>query len=517
MSDVPSCHIRYEEFGGRVNSYLVYLNISTLTNWNDRVAIMARILLVKPDSDLTVVKRLRAFLHLEPLALEHLAGAVPAGCDVHIMDLTVARRPMKALRNALRRHRPDLVGFTAYSNQRDRVAECVQIAKRELPGALTVLGGHHATIMPHDCRIEGLDALVRGEGCMVFGRMVEAVRDGLEAVLALPNVYTPDAEEFGDVPAYPGIDTLPLPRRDLVDQRRYFCAWSTPDRDPGSSIIPRVASMRTSFGCAYQCSFCIVPQICGRTYFPRDIEAIVDELESLPSDYVYLVDDETFLSAKHMWALGKRIQERGIRKHFVSWARSNTVTKNPDLFRFWKQIGLDIVYVGLESINDSTLKQLNKRATLAQNEEAIRILDECGITLHPAFMVMPDFTDADFQALNEYVQAMPPVEATFTVYSPSPGTDDWEKNRGHFIIDPIHYYDCMHTILPTHLPLKRFYRQFANLTVKAMNRNPLRVHRARVRVRELAKIVWLTGRYIRTQRAMWRDYSSRKPTQSDTA
>lgn len=38
-----------------------------------------KILLVKPDSELTVVKRLRAFLHLEPLALEHLAGAVPAG------------------------------------------------------------------------------------------------------------------------------------------------------------------------------------------------------------------------------------------------------------------------------------------------------------------------------------------------------------------------------------------------------------------------------------------------------
>ena len=56
---------------------------------------MKRILLVKPDSGLTVVKRLRAFLHLEPLALEYLAAVVPDPHQVRIIDLTVARRPVR--------------------------------------------------------------------------------------------------------------------------------------------------------------------------------------------------------------------------------------------------------------------------------------------------------------------------------------------------------------------------------------------------------------------------------------
>lgn len=469
---------------------------------------MKRILLVRPDSELTVVKRLRAFLHLEPLALEHLAGAVPAGHEVRILDMTVEKRPMPALKQTIRRHQPHLVGVTAYSNQRTRAAECIRTIMQESPDSLIVLGGHHATIMPHDCRIPHLDALVRGEGCATFGRIVETLDQGRDAVLSIPNVYAPDATDFGDLPPYPGIDSLPLPRRDLVDRKNYFCAWSTPNKANDASIIPRVSSMRTSFGCTHQCSFCIVPRLCGRKYFPRNIDSIVDELESLDNDYIYLVDDETFLSPNHMWELGRRIQSRGIKKHFVSWARSNTVTRNPDLFKFWNKIGLDIVYVGLESIDDTTLKKLNKKATIRQNEEAIRILDECGITLHPAFMVMPEFSAEDFKALSNYIQAMPPVEATFTVYSPSPGTEAWESHAEDFICDPIRFYDCMHTILPTRLPLKEFYRHFAQLTVRAMSRNPLRVNKTKVKFSELARIVWMTGRYIRTQRNMWRDYES---------
>lgn len=468
---------------------------------------MKRILLVKPDSELTIVKRLRAFLHLEPLALELLAGTVPPGNDVRILDMTVVRWPLRTLRRTVREFKPDLVGLTAYSNQRNRTAECVKIIRAAAPDAFIVLGGHHATIMPHDCRMPHLDALVRGEGCGTFRKLIEALDAGRDAAMSVPNVYAPDARDFGQIPPYPGIDTLPAPRRDLVNTKDYFCAWSTPNKARGASILPVVASMRTSYGCAYQCNFCVVPQLCGRKYFPRNIDSIVDELAALDTDYVYFVDDETFLSPRHMWDLGRKIQERGIRKHYVSWARSNTIVANPDLFKFWHEIGLDIVYVGLESTNDATLQQLNKKASLAQNEEAIRILDECGITLHPAFMVMPDFTAEDFQTLNAYVQAMPPVEATFTVYSPSPGTEDWKRHEGDFICDPILYYDCMHTILPTRLPLKEFYRYFAQLTVRAMSRNPMRVKRCAVKLGELAKIVWMTSRYIRTQRNLWRDYA----------
>jgi len=422
---------------------------------------MKRILLLSPDSRLTVVKRLRAFLHLEPLALEYLAGSVPEGNEVEILDLTTAGQPIRTLTKTLTRFKPDLIGVTAYSNQIQRAAQYIRIIRKKCPDAVIVLGGHHATIIPDECRIPHLDAIVRGEGCGPFREIINAMESGEKSIYSIPHVYPPDAEDFGPIPRYPGADSLPKPRRDIVDRSRYFCAWSHPRKPKGASIIPKIASMRTSSGCAYQCSFCIVHKLYGRKYYPRDIDDIIKELKSIPEDYIYFVDDETFLSAAHMRALADKIREHGIKKHYVSWARSNTITENPDLFALWHEIGLEVVYVGLESIHDTTLKMLNKKATISHNNQAIEILQKIGITIHPAFMVMPDFKEEDFKALSDYVQSMPPCEATFTVYSPAPGTDDWETHKGNFICDAIRFYDCMHTILPTRLPLKEFYKHFA--------------------------------------------------------
>ncbi len=467
---------------------------------------MKRILLLRPDSRLTVVRRLRAFLHLEPLALEYLAGSIPEGNEVKILDLTVVKNPIRALQKTVKDFKPDLVGVTAYSNQIDRAAQCFKIIRKECPDSIIVLGGHHATIIPEECRIPHLDAIVRGEGCGPFRKILETMESGEKSIFSIPNVYPPDAENFGPIPLYPGVDSLPKPRRNLVDRSKYFCAWSSPRKERKASIIPRIASMRTSSGCAYQCSFCIVHKLYGRKYYPRKVDDIIEELKSIPEDYVYFVDDETFLSAKHMRALGKKIHEQGIKKHFVSWARSNTITDNPDLFELWHEIGLEIIYVGLESIHDRTLKTFNKKATLNHNKKAIEILEKIGITIHPAFMVMPDFEVDDFKALNEYVQSMPPAEAAFTVYSPAPGTDDWEKHKDDFICDAIKFYDCMHTILPTKLPLKEFYKHFSQLTVSALSRNPLRVNNIPVNPLELLKIIWRTHRYVRAQRNLWKDY-----------
>jgi radical SAM superfamily enzyme YgiQ (UPF0313 family) len=149
---------------------------------------------------------------------------------------------------------------------------------------------------------------------------------------------------------------------------------------------------------------------------------------------------------------------------------------------------------------------LNKKATMNHNNKAIEILEKIGITIHPAFMVMPDFEENDFRALNDYVQSMPPAEATFTVYSPAPGTDDWEKHKGDFICDAIRFYDCMHTILPTKLPLKKFYKHFSQLTVNALSRNPLRVNNVPVNPLELLKIIWRTHLYIKAQKNLYKDY-----------
>ncbi len=464
-----------------------------------------RILLIRPDSHLKVVKQLLTYIHLEPLDLEYVAAAVPPRHEVRILDLTLDKRPARTLTRVLKQFRPDIIGFTAYSNQREKVVEYGALARRLCPDAFLLLGGHHATIMPENCDFPFLDAIVRGEGYGTFKRMLECIETGGD-VFAIPNVHRPAGSGFGPIPIHPGIAQMPHPRRDLVDRSRYSCVWSSPHKSFSDSIFPRMASMRTSFGCAYDCMFCVVPHLSGRKHHRRDVEDVLAELESIREDYVYFVDDETFLVPEYMRELALKIEERGIRKRFVTWARSNTICRNPDLFELWRRVGLQIVYVGLESPDEDTLQKLNKKASAEQNDAAVRILAKCGITVHPAFMVMPDFSVEDFERLKRYLKGLPPVEATFTVYSPSPGTGAWRNLSREFICDPIKYYDCMHTILPARLPLKEFYAHFADLTRAAIRRNPLSHSKAPVNPLEVLKILWRTYLYIRIQRNLWRDY-----------
>ncbi|MBW1897677.1 MAG: cobalamin-dependent protein, partial [Deltaproteobacteria bacterium] len=178
---------------------------------------MKRILLLRPDFQLTVVRKLRAFLHLEPLALEYLAGSIPEGNEVKILDLTAVKRPINTLKKMIKKFRPDMVGVTAYSNQIERAAGCIKIIHEECPDSIIVLGGHHATIIPDECRIPHLDAIVRGEGCGPFREIIEAMDSGEKSIFSIPNVYPSDADDFGPIPLYPGVDSLPKPRRDLVD------------------------------------------------------------------------------------------------------------------------------------------------------------------------------------------------------------------------------------------------------------------------------------------------------------
>lgn len=464
-----------------------------------------RVLLIRPDSHLEVVQQLLTYIHLEPLDLEYVAAAVPPQHEVNILDLTLEKRPSRKLKRILTEYKPDVIGFTAYSNQRENVATYGTIARQLCPEAFILLGGHHATIMPENCRFPFLDAIVRGEGYTTFKRMIDVMQKG-DDVFSIPHVHRPFADHFGPVPIHPGISEIPHPRRDLVDRSRYTCVWSSPKKASSDSIFPRTAAMRTSFGCAYNCTFCVVPQLCGRKHHRRRVDDVLAELESIQETYVYFVDDETFLSPEYMRELAKGIQRRKINKRYVTWARSNTICQNPDLFELWQSVGLQIVYVGLESPDNSTLQKLNKKTSAEQNNEAVRVLGKIGITIHPAFMVMPDFSVEDFDRLKFYLKNLPPVEATFTVYSPSPGTDAWNRLLPEFICDPIRYYDCMHTILQPRLPLKTFYKHFSGLTKAAIRRNPLSHSKVAVNPLEVVKILWKTHIYIRIQRNLWQDY-----------
>jgi len=458
------------------------------------------------------VSRLQeGFLHLEPLELEIVAGALNQDEEIKILDLTL--EPEKhyiIFENVIKEWKPDLVGFTGYSSNIYVVKKLAGIVKAINPSIINVVGGIHATLLPLDYCFSAIDVIVRGEGGVALREIIRRLKNKEELFFADVALSPKDVQfkQKADLPppSYPEVSDIPRPRRDLVDRKRYFCIWSSSETGKLSTLFPQVASLRTSIGCAFSCSFCVIPHLMRGKYLQRDPQDVVNEISQLKESYIYFLDDEMFLNIERCKNIAQLLLERKIKKHYISWARSDTIVKHPEIFKLWREAGLDTLYVGLESMDESKLNEYKKRIPPEVNRQAIKILKEIGITLHAAFIVHPDFSVEDFTRLGKEVLSLCPAEVSFTVLSPSPGTLFWQENKNRFITEPYRFYDCMHSILPTRLPLKLFYKHFSNLTSLALRANPLRVKKIKVPFKDFVRAISAGVKYIIALRLIYRDY-----------
>ena len=469
-------------------------------------------LLVKPHLPLKVARTLHALLHLEPLELEIVAGGIDKKHETRIIDLSLSSRPEKDFLCEIRRFRPDVIGFTAYSNQANNVLQLAKLAKKELPEVINIVGGVHATIAPDfftGC--DDIDVLIRGEGGSVIAKFADAL-DNNRAIPEDHSIIPIKSAKFAELtdgppPLLPDYKDVPKPRRELVDAVNYHCVWTGEPGERVKTIFPQVATVRTSTGCPHRCSFCVVHFLANGKYMQRTPEDVVEELANLEQDYVYFVDDEMFINAKRTEKIANLLLERGIKKHYISWARSDTICKHPELFKLWKRAGLSTLYVGLESLEEKTLKDYNKGFAPDMNRKAVEILADCGICLHAAFMTRPDFEKEDFIKLRKMVESIGPAEVTFTVFSPPPGTAIWDETKDQFIVDdPYYFYDCMHTILPLKLPINKFYRYFSLLSLFALRNNPWRARKVKIPFKDGLRLFWAGIRYGHALRNIYKDY-----------
>lgn len=453
-----------------------------------------KFLLVRPHLFLKVARTFHKFLHLEPLDLEIVAAGIDLRHETRILDLTLSDAPLRTFDAVLRDFGPDVVEIGGYSNQAENVKELARLTKQLRPGTRVIVGGVHATIVADDYRLPGtIDLVVRGKGATAMRELVPLI----EANSPIPasNRFLPTASQnyaalaATPPPPLPEYNAIPWPRRDLTDHSRYFCVWAGAVGERVPTLFPRVATVRTSTGCPHRCAFCVVHHLANGKYLQRTPEDVVAEIATVPENHIYFVDDEMFINAKRAEAIAQLLLEKGIRKRYISWARSDTICRQADLLRLWKRAGLDVLYVGMESMEEANLQNYKKGYDPDTNRRAVEILRELDIILHAALMVNPDFEADDFIKVRNTINLVAPAEISFTVFSPPPGTPLWNAHKNRFICkNPYAFYDCMHTILPTKLPLNTFYRYFSLLYLFGLRRNPWRARRIKAPLRDLARM-----------------------------
>ena len=452
-----------------------------------------KILLVEPPKSLISMGGEDIFL-FEPLALEYVAAGISDKHDVSILDM----RLDKGLWQALDSFAPDIVGFTAYTVHVNTVRQLAREVKIWNKNTLTVVGGHHATVAPVDFLTPEMDLVVIGEGIEPFREIVRRFESG-QKFEGIPGLAVPSNRELPahDAGTRLDLDAAPFPIRALTSQyrRHYYCEWMKP-----------LASIRTSKGCPFRCNFCAQWKTAHGHYWRRSPEHILEELRQIDEECVFFADDESLLDVHRMENLAALIRSSGIRKRYFLYSRSDTIVQHPDLLKAWRDVGLERVFIGLEFVRDDDLAYIRKRSTSVDNEQAVRILRDLGIEIYASFIVRPEFSHEDFEAQYAYCRKLGLNFASFAVLTPLPGTDLYDEVKDRMLTLNFDYFDFIHTLLPTKLPLKEFFDELTRLYRKAVP--PLRQLSllSRYPLRDIPSLLAKARRNFARLKTIHRDY-----------
>lgn len=390
----------------------------------------------------------------EPLGLESIAGGLKDH-EIKILDMRLKPK----IFSEILRFKPDLCGISlSYTIDHNAVISLAKELKRLLPKTFIVVGGQHASLNTLSLSYSPIDVVVIGEGEATFHELVGCLSTGgdlrkVSSIAIRENgkfVFTEKRQPQKNM------DSLFLPERKLIDRKDYHLGFQRP-----------LALIESSRGCVHECSFCCVWQFHGKTVRYKSPKRVIEELMEIKEPFILFVDDNFLIDTQRAEKIAMLIRESGIKKTYTFQARSDTIAKNPDLIKLWKEVGLRGVFIGFEKTEDYELDALKKRTNVKYNDMALEMLKGLGIDIWASFIIDPSYKKEDFRRVSNYISTRGISTPTFSILTPLPGTRLYEEMKEKIVSLDFDLFDIAHSVLPTKLPLEQFYFEFCNLYKKA--------------------------------------------------
>ena len=401
-----------------------------------------RVLLIRPPARHTVESEVPEAVEAEnlsypPLALLALASFLRDQTDhvCDILDAQLDNLSNEEMENHIRDFAPDVVGITCFTVQLVDVMHSIR-ASRRAGVEYVVLGGPHINDFPKESlALEGVDAVVKGEGQQPLLELLSIwergeVAKGIKGVIAHADDPVPEEDVYfsNDLDAYPIVD------RTLVDYSRYYDVM-------GEGGI--FTTMVTSRGCPYRCTFCNTPRHRYRVQSP---ERVCDEIEScinLGIREIYFVDDTFNITNQRVHDLCDEIIRRGLKFSWTVRFRVKGVDR-PLLLKM-KEAGCARIQLGVEQGTEEGLLRLKKDVTSKEIEQAFGLCREVGMNTVAYFMIGTpvERTRQDVLDTIEYSIRLKPDFVMYNILTPFPGTTLYDEGLRDGVLDVQPWTDFM--------------------------------------------------------------------------
>jgi radical SAM superfamily enzyme YgiQ (UPF0313 family) len=283
---------------------------------------------------------------MEPLALAIIAALTPPDVEVVLFDDRIEPIPFDEL--------TDLVAITVETFTAKRAYEISsEYRKRGVP---VIMGGYHPSHLPDEVK-QHADSVYIGDAEGLWPEVIADARKG-----ALKSCYrTRTAVLQQNI----------IPRRELFKGKKY---------------LP-ITLMQFSRGCYFDCNFCSVSTFYNKTFFHRPVQDVINEIEGQDRSLILFVDDNIVMNheiAKELF--------RALIPLRIKWFSEGDINMAGDreLMDLMMRSGCKGHLVGLESVEEKSLKAMGKRPNLARfsrYEEQLKILRDYGLLLWAAFTI----------------------------------------------------------------------------------------------------------------------------------
>lgn len=344
------------------------------------------------------------------------------GCEVRLVN------PLNQdLFRIVEKFSPDLVGFTAYTEEVKSVHQTAVKVKELVPEALLVLGGAHASALPVRTLEEfpAFDACIVGEGEVPLMRIVRG-----EELSSIEGVASRSRGEVVFNPAIEvkDLDALPFPAWHLYDLKSYRGEYTDHLRPFTEQLELPISASR---GCPFKCAFCFN---ISKHYRARSAENVFEELKRnvrvLGAKRVQFVDPTFGVDKKQVKKLCSLLVSSGLSEEFEWFAGTRVELASERFMRMIKEAGCTNLFIGVESGDQRILDEFKRGVSKEEIRKVFAAASRIGLNTHASFILgLPGETRESLERTIEFAKSLKTRFAVFSILTPYPGTKVFDLAR----------------------------------------------------------------------------------------